>query len=347
MNPAASTMNPADPPIGHETIRKRFAIAIAKGRLGGSFLFVGNRGVGKRTFANWIAQSLLCEAVPPAPLQPCGHCDACVQVAANTHPDLIRLGKPEGSSVIPLKLLIGDEDTRMRAGFCYEVRLKPYRGRRKVAIIEDADDLHLEGANSLLKTLEEPPADAIIILISTSEQRQLPTIRSRCQTFRFESPRGAQAARFLREIHGIEADTAAIDEAIEIAAGDMQLAARLLSEGTDPLRQTIDKQLSPTHPDPGSLRRVITAHVEAAGKPATVRRDALREVFSMAIGHYRRRLRHEVDSTGANPFTLNRLDRSLRAMREVDRNANQTTLIECYATDIAVGMTGDRGGIGS
>ena len=74
----------------------------------------------------------------------------------------------------------------MREGLCYDIALKPYSGRRKVAIIDDADYLNKEGANCLLKTLEEPPPKSLLILIGTSEQRQLPTIRSRCQIVRFQ-----------------------------------------------------------------------------------------------------------------------------------------------------------------
>ena len=73
----------------------------------------------------------------------------------------------------------------MREGLCHDIALKPFRGGRKIAIIDDADYLNQEGANCLLKTLEEPPEKSVIILIGTSQQRQLPTIRSRCQIVRF------------------------------------------------------------------------------------------------------------------------------------------------------------------
>ena len=73
----------------------------------------------------------------------------------------------------------------MREGLCHDISLKPYSGRRKVAVIDDADYLNQEGANALLKTLEEPPPKSLLILIGTSEQRQLPTIRSRCRRLRW------------------------------------------------------------------------------------------------------------------------------------------------------------------
>ncbi len=333
--------------IGHSQIRQWFSVAIAKGRLGGSFLFVGNAGIGKRTVATLLAQTLLCETRDAERMDPCGSCEACIQVTAASHPDLIWLTKPADKSFIPLDLLIGPPDARMQQGFCRDVRLRPYRGRRKVAIIQDADYLNEEGANCLLKTLEEPPPNALIVLIGTSEQRQLPTIRSRCQTIRFLSPSGDDAVRLLREVHHVEASEQQIVDAMETSGGDIHVAAELLGGQAGQLREAIGGQLGAAHPDPVVLQRLIAGHVDKAGKEPSKRRAAMRDVFSMAVQHYRRILRHGVSERTVDPLALARLDRSLRALREVDRSANQSTLIECYAADIAAGTTGDRGDIGS
>ena len=118
----------------------------------------GLPGIGKRTFALKLAQGLLCERVPEERLDPCGECPSCHQVrGADRIPTWRLIGKPADKAFIPLELLIGDAEHRMRAGLCYNIALKPYSGRRKVAIIDDADYLNKEGANCLLKTLEEPP----------------------------------------------------------------------------------------------------------------------------------------------------------------------------------------------
>ena len=74
----------------------------------------------------------------------------------------------------------------MREGLCHDISLKPYMGNRKVAIVDDADYLNAEGANSLLKTLEEPPPRSVLILVGTTPAKQLPTIRSRCRIIRFD-----------------------------------------------------------------------------------------------------------------------------------------------------------------
>ena len=332
--------------IGHEQPKRWFASALRRGRLAGSFLFVGSAGIGKTMFAELLAQTLLCQRNPPESMTPCGDCEGCVQVAAETHPDLLRLRKPMDRSFIPLDLLIGRPEARMQEGFCRDIRLRPFRGSRKIAILQDADFLNEEGANCLLKTLEEPPPGALVILIGTSEQRQLPTIRSRCRIIRFASPTGPLAARLLRDVHGIPATDEKIDEATEMAAGDMHVAARLLRGDTEQFRGALISQLGSPHPDPVAVSGMITKHVEQAGKEASKRRGVMRDVFSLAIQHYRRQMRQDADGQTVQPATLARLDRCVRAIREVDRSANQSTLIECFAADIAAGVTGDRGEIG-
>ncbi|TWU21660.1 DNA polymerase III subunit tau [Novipirellula galeiformis] len=332
--------------IGHKQIENWFATAIRKGHLTGSFLFVGQPGVGKRTTANLLARTLLCERNAPEDMNPCGVCEGCVQVAAGTHPDVTRVSKPNDKSFIPLELLIGPPDSRMQEGFCRDVRLKPMRGRRRVAMIEDADFLNEEGANCLLKTLEEPSSNAVILLIGTSEQRQLPTIRSRCRVIRFQSPSSENAQRLMREVHSIEATDQQIAEAVEVSGGDMHVAVRLLSGEADKLRDALRSQFGSRTPDPVALCRMINAHVEQAGKEAAKRRAAMRDVFSFAVQHYRQQLRQGLGDRLVTQHSLNRLDRSIRALREVDRSANQSTLIECYSADIAAATTGDRGEIG-
>lgn len=334
--------------IGNQRIVSWFSAALRQGRLAGSMLFVGSAGIGKTTVANLLAQTLLCETSDPLQMSPCGTCPSCQQVLANTHPDVIRVAKPKDKTTIPLDLLIGPPDARMQEGFCRDIRLKPYSGKRKVAILSDADFLNEEGANCLLKTLEEPPAGALIILIGTSEQRQLPTIRSRCQIIRFSPLIADECRRLLCDVHGVTASDDAIASAVEVSAGDMQVALRLLTaDGANEFRQSLDAQLSTPHPDPMSLKRLITKRVEDAGKDASVRRGAMRDVFSTAAQFYRRQLRSDALQSVVQESTLSRLDRCIRALREVDRSANQASLIECFAADIATATTGDRGQIGS
>ena len=332
--------------VGHQRIANWFSVAIAQGRLGGSFLLVGPSGVGKTTVANLLAQTLLCERNDPAQMNPCGVCEGCVQVVAQTHPDVVRVAKPADKSLIPLDLLIGRPEVRMQEGFCRDIRLKPFCGKRKVAILHDADFLNEEGANCLLKTLEEPPSSAVILLIGTSEQRQLPTIRSRCQIIRFSPLTLDDAGMLLRNVHEVEASDEEIASAVEVSAGDMHVALRILSGGGGEFRKNFDSQLASATPDPIAIKRMITERVEEAGKEASKRRGVMRDIFSMAAQHYRQQMRTDALQSHVKPQTLTRLDRCVRALREVDRSANQSALIECFAADIASATTGDRGEIG-
>lgn len=170
---------------GHDEIVRRFQRAIAQGRIASTFLFLGPSGIGKRMFAERLAMTLQCEKNDPRLMEPCGKCMSCRQALAHEHPDILYVSKPEDRTFIPIDLFIGPKDARRQIGLCSELAKKPIYEKRKIAIIDDADYFNLEGANAMLKTLEEPPKNAILILIGTSAARQLPTIRSRCQILRF------------------------------------------------------------------------------------------------------------------------------------------------------------------
>ncbi len=341
--------------IGQQTVASRLQIALAKNRLTGSLLLVGPPGVGKTATAVLVAKTRLCTGRGPADPNPCGRCPDCQQVAAGTHPDLVEVARPADKSTIPVELLIGPVEARMRRGFCHDLHLRPARGRGKVAILHDADFLSIEAANCLLKTLEEPPVGAVVMLIGTSEQRQLPTIRSRCQTLRFQPPSGADAAARLRQViaasPGNEVDVAAMDsqeliDAVATAAGDLHLAASLVAGDTRTLRQTIATQLAIDPPDPIRVARLINDHLDTAGKDVPRRREALRAWCTIAIGYYRDRVRAAASTGRVAAADLTRLDRTMRVFRELERNANLGTLVQCYAADLTLATTGDRGGIG-
>lgn len=345
---------------GHEAVEGRFRQAATQNRLGSSFLFVGPPGVGKRTFALQLAQALLCESGLDGELDACSICPACQQVAAGSHPDLEIIEKPADRSFIPIELFIGDREHRMREGLCHNISLKPFRGGRKIAIIDDADALNVDGANCLLKTLEEPPPNSVLILIATNEQRQLPTIRSRCQVVRFSGLSTETVADLLLK----HEHASSRDEAMRWAAasgGSPLLALSFADQQLADFRLQLFRQLGDPQFQSVGLAAEITRFVETAGKDAPVRRNQLRYVIRHASEFYASLIRHlsdpawsaEGDADQSAQIAAQKwptdaeaaadcLERCLVAQIQLESNANLATLTECWIDDVARTVLGVR-----
>jgi len=145
------------------------------GRLPHALLLTGPQGMGKRHFADCFAHSLMCES-PQAEGSACGQCRACLLLAAGSHPDYLRVEPEEEGKVI------GIDAVREAAKF---QALKSQYGRQRVIQLQPADRLNLNAANALLKTLEEPAGDTVLLLTTDRPMALLPTIRSRCQQIIF------------------------------------------------------------------------------------------------------------------------------------------------------------------
>ncbi len=150
----------------------------SQGRLAHALLLSGPAGIGKQQLAELFAQSLLC-AEPQADGSPCGHCHACSLYTAGTHPDLFRLGPEDDSKNIRI-----DQIRALIEG----LSLSSHYGRYKVVMLNPADAMNIAAANALLKTLEEPPANTVLLLMTDRPSFLPATIRSRCQTLRLALP---------------------------------------------------------------------------------------------------------------------------------------------------------------
>ncbi|HEY4307845.1 MAG TPA: DNA polymerase III subunit [Pirellulales bacterium] len=336
---------------GHDDVVGKFRAMLARGRLAHTFLFVGPAGVGKRSFALRLAATLLCPNRPVEMLDPCGQCGSCLQVAAGTHPDLLEVRKPADKSFIPLELFIGPKEKRMQQGLCHDISLKPYMGGRRVAIIDDADHLNEEGANSLLKTLEEPPARSVLILIGTSLDRQLPTIRSRAQTMRFR-PLPVEVVAQQLIARGIANDEATAEQLARYSGGSVTQAAELADPELWQFRDILFAQLCEGAFDSVAFAKTLVTFVDAAGKEASARRARMRLVIGFAVEFYRELLRtmsgarladdqvrDEVTRAAASGRFAQvdvgaLVDRSIETLGHVDRNANQSALLECWLDDL-------------
>jgi len=179
-----------------QTVQSR----IAEDRLAHALIIAGERGVGKRAWAEAVARLRLCER--PANLEAgapvaCGQCKQCQLFAAASHPD-VRVYAPEKSRMVKVD--------QIRALSSFAVA-SPQVAHHKVAIIDRADQLNINAANALLKTLEEPLPDVTLILLQESGRPVIPTIRSRCQTLAIPVPGDEDANRWLtNRVQGLSED---------------------------------------------------------------------------------------------------------------------------------------------
>lgn len=158
---------------GHETIKYRLMSAVSQDRIGNAYIFEGASGVGKSLCAKIFAQALVCENTDA----PCGMCDACRQAETGVLPDIIYLKKAKNESSFSI------DDVREQ--IIGEAYIKPRVAKRKVFVIDSADDLNLASQNALLKVLEEPPSYVTFIICVTAKEKLLSTVLSRSQVVTF------------------------------------------------------------------------------------------------------------------------------------------------------------------
>ena len=315
--------------IGHDSVAEQFRRAASRNRINGSLLFVGLQGIGKKTFAFALAKSLLCKSPSQETFEPCGTCESCRIFPA--HPDFFYVSKPEDKSYIPLELLIGTKEHRGREGLCYEISRTPFLGTKKIAVIDDADYFNQEGANAMLKTLEEPPADSLLILIGTNTARQLPTIRSRCQFIRFSPLSKRNLATILQKQEIVESLEAGLKIATH-ADGRIETAMEMIDEKINGFRGELLRLVSSQNIDSFTLAKSVNEFVESYGKEPSLRRKCLRIVFSMLLQHDRLELRNS--DAAKDAVLYRRMDRTLDALDQIDRNVNLPYLVDAWAGDI-------------
>ena len=248
--------------LGHDERIASFRQIIARGRLAHAYLFVGPAGVGKRRFAFELAKALLCEAPGKSAgaLDACDQCPACLLVDAGTHPDLFQAGRPEDKNELPMAVM---------TEFCRNFSFKPARGHGKIGVIDDADDFNEESANCFLKTLEEPPPSSLFLLVGTSLDRQLATIKSRCQLVRF-APLDDAHVRALLQKQGV-AD-ALLDRLVRLSNGSPGQAAALADESLWKFRGQVLQALVQPKVNSVEAAKEFVKFAEEAGKEAAGQR---------------------------------------------------------------------------
>jgi len=309
---------------GHDAQVNAFDRAVRLGRLAHAYLLVGPAGVGKRLFAGELAKALLCET-PSDRLEACDRCAACVLVAANTHPDFFAVSRPAESNELKVELV---------RELCRGFSLKSARGRGKVAVLDDADDLNEESANCFLKTLEEPPPHSVFILVGTTIERQLATVVSRCQVVRF-APLAEPVLLELLRRQGVE-DAGLAVRIARLSGGSPGQALALADPELWKFRRVLVDGLTGPRPDTVDLTRQWLKFAEEAGKEvATHRRRA-----SLVLRLFLEFLHDAVTlSVGGTPRLTEPDD--LRAVRLLGERLDTEGLLEsverCLEADAQIG----------
>ena len=173
--------------IGNNLIKEMLAKSIEKGTASHSYLFVGIQGIGKKMLSTEFARQILCIEKDQA-----GKCKSCIEFESNNHPDFMCV-EPDGSSI---KI---DQIRFLQK----KIQEKPILSNKKVYIINNAELMTTEAQNCLLKTLEEPPEFAIIILIGSNENAFLSTIKSRCMILHFQPIEDEKIKQYMEINYGI------------------------------------------------------------------------------------------------------------------------------------------------
>lgn len=158
--------------LGQERAKNLLRRTLSSGRIAHAYLFRGPAGVGKTLFAKVTAMALNCRELGPG--NACGSCFSCNKYLSGNHPDFV-IEKPEKGTI---------KIDRVR-DLCKSLNYAPYESAKRVVVVEDVHTMRAEAANCLLKTLEEPPDDNVIILTTETAKNLLPTISSRCQIIPF------------------------------------------------------------------------------------------------------------------------------------------------------------------
>lgn len=325
--------------LGHEWAVDMLRRHVARGEMRHAYLFAGAPGLGRRTLALRLAQALNCEK-PVAPGEPCFVCRTCKQIDAMQHPDLAIIQAVDEDGV-------GKDGGTLRVDQIREVQrtlnLKPYQSPFRVALFLRFHEANDNAANALLKTLEEAPAHAILLLTADNPEQLLPTINSRCEILRLRPlPLETIVADLLD--HGVDEDRARL--LAHISGGRPGFARKLVEDAT--VLEKREERLNDLQTILPSSRVEKFSYAEKLAKD----KDAMRQTILVWLSYWRDVLLRvagaetpliNVDRNMEIEFLAGRLNLSAArkvvsdhesALEKIERNVNSRLLAEVLLMDL-------------
>ena len=318
--------------LGHDRIIEVLRRSLRGGKTAHSYLFEGVAGCGRKKTALSLVQALFCTTTTD---DACGVCSSCRKIDGGNHPDIHQIAP------LPDKRDISIEQLREMQ---HILSLRPYEAPRKVCIIDPAERMSVNAANSLLKTLEEPPGNALIILLTENAGMLLPTVRSRCQLIRF-APLSPEHLLLLLERSGMAPETAAL--VAPMSGGSLQRALELDNEALAARREAVLTRVAQLNIQ--QIATVFDAAEELSGN-----RDATLELLDMLLSFFRdvvhlgtgsgeivnRSFRDAIEAIAAKrsfPRNLELLESIYETRRDVQRNANPKLALDHLFLTMASG----------
>ncbi len=306
---------------GQEQAKQMLSRSLCSERIAHAYLFRGPDGVGKARFAGNMAKALNCREYGPAMW--CGRCSSCVKFQAGSHPDFI-LEKPEKQAITI------DRVREIVRSLSYQ----PYESRFRVVVFEDVHTMRAEAANCLLKTLEEPPENNILILTAEAAKEVLQTIVSRCQVLSFFPLTYQEASQILVANHGVEEEEA--DILARLAEGSPGKALLLQKMKMIPLYKKVTAHLNSCK---GGDERHQGKTMQLAEELAQ-----LKETLPLFLGLLRLWLRDsllaEEDDDSFFGEIMKRIEAVDKAERQLERNCNRALVCEILLFRLQSCLTG-------
>ncbi len=301
--------------LGQPQVRDFLRAAVAHDRLSHAYLFVGPAGSNKTLAAYALAQAALC------PNGGCGTCECCQRIMRRKHPD-VRYFAPEGANgylVEQIRSIVAD------------TALAPIQAKRKVYILDRVDLLGVQAANAFLKTLEEPPADVLLILLGRTRESVLPTIVSRCQVVPFRMIPAGEAAGIIVQNTGatreqarmaLEACDGSITHAIEFLKSNERMAFR--SQVLEVLKRLIQA-------DDWDLLEFASNLVVQAKAPLDVARAELEQDLEENADFLAKSAIRQIEARNKRALSAKSLE-SLRQLMAIVRSWLRDVLVVCAGT---------------